>query len=102
MASPGSLRADACDAGSLRLICGSRLDLFESLPVEGDSVAGPVWREGKSFLNRERLGDKAFEPETVRFEIGAVRTGSEEMNGHVMRAMAGHGQVEGFRQMRDL
>ena len=50
----------------------------------------------------ERLGDVALEPEAMRFEIGAVRAGGEEMHGHVMRAVGGDRQVEGLGQVGDL
>ena len=59
----------------------------EPLPVEGDAVAGAIRRDREAVLDRQRLGDVAVEAEAVRFQIGAVGAGGEQMHRDVVRAM---------------
>src|SRR5262249_9201515 len=76
--------------------------LREPLPVEIHAMAVPCRRERLAVLQHQRMLDEAVEAETVRFEIGTVRTGREQRHGHVMRAVAGDGKIEGLREPCDL
>ena len=67
----------------LRLLC----QLRQPFPVEGDSVAGPRWRQCHALVEGERVLDIAVKPKAVRFEIGAIWARREQVNGDVMCPM---------------
>jgi len=45
-------------------------------------------------IDQQRLRNVAFKSEPVGFQVTAVRTGSEQMHGDIMSAVARHRQVE--------
>src|SRR3954463_4043413 len=71
-------------------------DLIKPLPIEFDAMSRQVGHDGKPVLDAQRLRDVAIRPEPVSFQIRAVRADRQQMDRHVMGAMAGHRQIEGF------
>src|SRR5271154_5447680 len=76
--------------------------LLQAGPVKTHAVAGTRRRMRQSVLKYERMLDVTIEPKAVRLQIGAIRTGREQVHGDVVRAVAGDGKVEGFGKSRDL
>ena len=77
-------------------------ELRQPLPVEGDSVAGSCWRQSHALVESERVLDIAVEPKAVRFEIGAIWAGREQVDGDVMCPVASYWKIERFCEPRDL
>src|SRR5205085_4808575 len=75
---------------------------LESFPIELDSMAGPVRCDRKTVLNPQRLGDIPVESEPMRLEVGAVRRGPEQVNGHVVCTVRRDRQVVCLGDMRNL
>ena len=65
-------------------------------------MAGTIGRQRLALIEHKRMFDVTVETETVGLEIEAVRAGREQVHGDVVRAMAGDGKIERFRQPRDL
>src|SRR5215813_6714334 len=61
--------------------CRLRPTGLQRLPVELDAVARTIRRDGEAILDNQRMRDVAVEPESVRFQVGAVGRGGEEMHG---------------------
>ena len=73
-------------------------ELRQSLPVEGDTVAGARWRQSRPLVEGERVLDVAIEPKAVRFEIRAIWAGREQVDSDVMCPGASYWKVERFCQ----
>ena len=58
---------------------------------------GRRWRQSHPLVESERVLDIAVEPKAVRFEIGAIWAGREQVDGDVMCAVACYGKIERFR-----
>src|SRR5207247_10461470 len=66
-------------------------DGLERPPIEVDTVARPVRRDGQPGLDLERLGDEPIEPEAVDLEVRAVRSPGQQVHGQVVGAVRGDG-----------
>ena len=79
--------------------CPQRVERF---PVEFDAVTRAVGRDGEALDHPQRLGDEAVQTEAVSLQVRAVRRGREQVDREVVRAVRGHRQVEGLREVADL
>ena len=60
-------------------------ELRQPPPVEGHSMAGSRWRQSHPLVESERVLDIAVEPKAVRFKIGAIWTGRQQVDGDRVR-----------------
>src|SRR5262245_57358870 len=65
-------------------------ELRQLLPVEVDTVAGSRGRQSHALVESEWVFDIAVEPKAVRFEIGTIWAGGQQMDGYVMCPVASY------------
>ena len=77
-------------------------ELGQPLPIEDDTVTWSRWGQSHALVECERVLNIAVKPKAVRFMIGAIWAGRQQVDRDVMCAVAGYRKVEGFCQPRDL
>ena len=65
-------------------------------------MAGSRWRQSHPLVESELVLDIAVKPKAVRFEIGAIWAGREQVDGDEDCAVACYRKIERFCQARDL